>query len=87
MVAVFGVPTALVLLGILHALAAHAKHATTIHDLRVRVFDMRCEYLRKLIAAYKPESMRSSGADMTYSELDVQEDEARQELEGTRRAA
>ncbi|MBX3322866.1 MAG: hypothetical protein KF757_07725 [Phycisphaeraceae bacterium] len=44
---------ALAILGFLFALATRVREETTIHDLRVRVYDMRIHYLRKLIETYK----------------------------------
>ncbi len=50
---------AMAILGFLFALSTKVRDETTVHDLRVRVFDMRIHYLRKLIETYKNDTGES----------------------------
>ncbi|GAB4384269.1 MAG: hypothetical protein Kow0022_06320 [Phycisphaerales bacterium] len=60
-------------LSLLRVLAIQVRNDTTLHNLRVRVYDVRIDYIKRIIAAYEPASDAHSENDLTYTADEVHE--------------
>lgn len=60
-------------LSLLRVLAIQVRNDTTLHDLRVRVYEVRIDYIKRIIAAYEPADDARAQKDLTYTADEVQE--------------